>query len=119
MSAARPKAANVDEYIAQFPKSTADKLTTIRNLILTAMPGAEEVISYAIPTYKLNDRPVVYFAGYERHVSLYPLPHKAPHEFSEALEPHIAGRGTARFSLDAPLPLDLIKQFIKHKLEEA
>ena len=118
MSPARPRAANVDEYIGQFPESTRMKLEQIRGLIRTAMPNAEEVISYAIPAYRLNGRPVVYFAGYEKHVSLYPLPHDASKEFNDALKPHIAGRGTARFYLDQPLPLDLIKQFIEYKVGE-
>jgi uncharacterized protein YdhG (YjbR/CyaY superfamily) len=65
------KPTSVDEYIATFPLSTQRLLIQLRNLIRENAPNAEEVISYAMPAYRLNGV-LVYFAGYENHIGFYP-----------------------------------------------
>ena len=110
MDADKPKATTVDEYIDMFQGPTRAALIKLRLIARELAPTAEEVISYAIPTYKVNGRPKLYFAGYERHVSLYPLIHDVPEDLRKELEPHISGRGTLRFNLSEPLPEDLIRR---------
>jgi uncharacterized protein YdhG (YjbR/CyaY superfamily) len=61
---------SIDEYIAAFPLPVQGVLKRVRSTIRKAVPGAEEVISYNIPTYKLHGRPVLYFAGWKQHYSL-------------------------------------------------
>ena len=63
---------SVDEYIASQPEATQAVLKRVRSIIRKALPGAEEVISYQIPAYKLRRQTVVYFAGWEQHYSVYP-----------------------------------------------
>lgn len=119
MEPSQPKAANVDEYIARFPEATQERLELIRTVIKEELPSeAEEMISYAIPAYRLNGRPVVYFSAFEKHIGMYPLPKNTSKSFAEALKPHIYGKGTARFYLDQPLPIELIKEFVRYKLAE-
>ncbi len=118
MHPARPKVASVDEYLDLFPEDTQAKLTQVRSLIKKLAPKAEEVISYAIPAYKLRKKALIYFAGYEKHIGLYPLPHNIDPDFAAEIEPHVAGKGTLRFSLDKPLPLELIEKVVKHKITE-
>lgn len=118
MHPARPKVATVDEYLELFPKDTQTKLTQIRELIKKVAPEAEEVISYAIPAYKVKKERLIYFAGYDKHISLYPLPHGIDAEFATEIEPHVAGKGTLRFYLDKPLPFELIEKVVRHKLAE-
>jgi uncharacterized protein YdhG (YjbR/CyaY superfamily) len=100
-----------DAYIASFPPEVQDKLTAVREAMRDAAPGTEEAISYGIPTFTLEGRHVVYFAGWKRHISVYPKP-----AVDEALErelgPYISGRGTLRFPLDEPIPLDLIRRVV-------
>lgn len=62
----------VDDYIASQPEAAQPALTQVRNAIRKALPAAEEVISYNIPTYKLDGAMVIYFAGWKHHYSLYP-----------------------------------------------
>jgi uncharacterized protein YdhG (YjbR/CyaY superfamily) len=62
---------SVDEYIASYPPAVQRVLKRLRSTILKAVPGAQEVISYQIPTYKLHGRSVLYFAGWSQHYSLY------------------------------------------------
>lgn len=54
---------SVDDYIATHPEDVQVILQRVRSTIRKAVPGAEEVISYQIPTYRLHGGYVVYFAG--------------------------------------------------------
>ena len=70
----RSTANAIDEYIAGFLPKTQAVLGELRVLIKACAPGATEMISYAIPTFDLNGKHLVHFAGYARHVGLYPAP---------------------------------------------
>lgn len=107
---------NIDEYIANFPEDVQHILQNIRKIGHEIIPQAEETISYGIPTLKLNDKYVFYFAGYKKHVSVYPIP-PVPESFQKEIKPFIKGKGTLQFPLDKPIPFDLIKQFVKFCLQ--
>jgi uncharacterized protein YdhG (YjbR/CyaY superfamily) len=68
----RSTATSIDEYIAEFPLGTQKVLEELRALIKASAPDATETISYAIPTFDLNGRHLVHFAGYATHVGFYP-----------------------------------------------
>lgn len=110
----RPKAANIDEYISWFPKDTQKVLKLIRATIRKAAPRAEEVISYAIPAYKLDGKWLIYFAGFTNHVSVYPAPRGKP-EFKTELAKYKGGKGTVQFPLSEPIPTDLITRIVKFR----
>jgi uncharacterized protein YdhG (YjbR/CyaY superfamily) len=99
-------AADIDEYIAGFPTKVQKILQKVRKTIQRAAPDAAEAISYAIPTFKLNGN-LVHFAGYQNHVGFYPAPQGVA-EFEVDMARYGAGKGTARFPLDEPIPYDLI-----------
>ncbi len=111
------KAQNIDEYIARFPKKTQEYLTKIRLTIKRLVPEAEERISYQIPAFNLNGKYLIYFAGFHKHVSMYPAP-RGSENFQEELSHYKGGKGTVQFPLDRPLPVDLIKRIIKFKIDE-
>jgi uncharacterized protein YdhG (YjbR/CyaY superfamily) len=113
----RTAAASVDEYIAGFPPEVREILEQTRTTIRNAAPDAEEAISYQIPAYRLNGSPVVYFAGFRKHVGVYPAPVGNP-EFEGNLSAYAAGKGTVRFPLDKPIPFDLITEIVKFRIEE-
>ncbi|HZI63106.1 MAG TPA: DUF1801 domain-containing protein [Pyrinomonadaceae bacterium] len=108
--------ADVDEYIAGFPSDVQKILQRIRRTVQKAAPGAEEAISYAIPTFKLNGN-LVHFAGYKNHVSLYPAPRGAA-QFKKELAQYEGGKGTVQFPLGQPVPYDLITRIVKHRIAE-
>lgn len=113
----RTTARNIDEYIAQAPPQARRALAELRELIKAAAPGATETISYSMPTFDLNGKHLVHFAGYERHVGLYPLP--GPIEaFREELKPFKQGKGSVQFPLDQPLPIDLIRRMVEYRVRE-
>lgn len=113
----RSQATTIDEYIAEFPPETQQVLQEIRSLISSVAPDATETIAYAIPTFDVNGKHLVHFAGYAHHVGLYPTP-SGMVAFSEELEPYKAGKGTAQFPLGQPLPTDLIRRIVEFRLSE-
>ncbi len=110
------KAINVDEYIQAFPKEVQKILEQVRQTIKNAAPSSEESISYTMPAYKLNGKPLVYFAGYENHIGLYATlsGHKA---FEKELSKYKQGKGSVQFPLNEPMPLDLITRIVKFRTE--
>jgi uncharacterized protein YdhG (YjbR/CyaY superfamily) len=107
----------VDEYIQSFPLETREKLETIRKTIRENVPeGATEIISYQIPTFYLEGN-LVHFAAYKNHIGFYPTS-SGIRDFEKELSKYKTGKGTAQFPLDEPLPLDLIKNIVKFRVEE-
>ena len=111
------KPIDIDEYIASFPKDTQKILEQIRATIKKATPGVEETISYAIPTFKLKGRYLVYMAGYKNHIGLYPAP-RGNEAFRKELSVYKGGKGTVQFPLDKPMPLNLITRIVKFRIKE-
>lgn len=108
---------NVDEYISSFPKETQKYLKQIRAAIKKAAPNAEEGIGYKMPAYKLNSRPLVYFAGYAKHIGFYATP-TGHNEFKKELSVYKEGKGSVQFPLDEPLPIALITKIVKFRVQE-
>jgi uncharacterized protein YdhG (YjbR/CyaY superfamily) len=98
---------SVDDYITSFPPDVQEVLQEVRRTIHAAVPGSGEKISYDIPTITLGGRAVVYFAGWKRHVSVYPLA-AGDDEYEARVAPYRSGAGTAKFPLDKPIPFDVI-----------
>jgi uncharacterized protein YdhG (YjbR/CyaY superfamily) len=110
---------SVDEYIAAQPEAVQAILGVVRGAIRKAMPGADEVISYKIPTYKLDGRAVLYFAGWKQHYSLYPASVPLVAAFKDELAPYKVEKGTIRFPLSQPVPVKLIGRIAKFRAQEA
>jgi uncharacterized protein YdhG (YjbR/CyaY superfamily) len=105
---------SVDQYIATHPKDVRVILQRVRRAIRKAVPGAEETISYQIPTYKLHGAYVVYFA-----YSLYPVTDYLVAAMKGDLAPYKISKGTVRFPLSAPVPVKLIERIAKLLVKEA
>ena len=112
-----PATSGIDEYVAQFPPSTQEVLKEMRALMRASAPDAIETISYAMPTFDLNGRHLVHFAGFKNHVGFYPIP-SAIEAFREELAPYESGKGSAQFPLGRPLPADLIRRIVEFRVEE-
>lgn len=108
---------SVNEYIKTFPTDTKSKLIQIRNLVKKLAPTAVETISYGMPTFKLNGKNLVHFAGYKSHIGFYPTP-SALVAFEKELLAFKTSKGTAQFELDKELPIKLIEKMIEYRIEE-
>ena len=111
---------NVNEYIAAFPPDVRAALKAVRATIRKALPGAEEAISYGMPTYKKDGRYVIYFAGWKKHFSLYPVTSGLAAAFKDELAPYeLSGKGTVRFPLSGRVPVKLIAAIAKFRARES
>ena len=110
------QARNIDEYIAAFPKDIQKKLVEMREAIRKAAPEAEETISYAIPTFKLQGN-LVHFAAHKNHIGFYPAP-RGIEAFKKELSRYEGGKGTIQFPFDKPLPIPLISKIVKFRVKD-
>jgi uncharacterized protein YdhG (YjbR/CyaY superfamily) len=102
---------SVDDYLATMPPGTRAVLDEVRSIIRAALPGADEVISYQIPAYKQEGVAVIYFAGWKKHFSLYPVGETLVEALPEAARYPIS-KGTIKFPLDEKLPRALIRKIV-------
>src|SRR5947199_7424108 len=109
---------SVNQYIASKPKDVRGILQRVRSTIRKAVPAAEEMISYQIPVYKLNGVPVLYFAGWTKHYSLYPANDALVAAFTDELADYELSKGTIRFPLSEPVPVNLIERIAKFRAEQ-
>jgi uncharacterized protein YdhG (YjbR/CyaY superfamily) len=108
---------NVDEYLEGFPEEIREKLRSIRRIILKNAPGAVEGMAYRMPAYRSNGKPLVYFAGYEKHIGFYATP--TGHEkFKNELSRYKQGKGSVQFPVDNPIPYDLIAEIVRYRFNE-
>jgi uncharacterized protein YdhG (YjbR/CyaY superfamily) len=107
---------NIDEYIAGFPKDVQAILERIRRTIRKAAPDAEETISYQMPAFTLNGH-LVYFAAHKNHIGFYPMP-TGIEKFKKELSVYEGAKGSVKFPLDKPMPLDLISKIVMFRVKE-
>lgn len=108
---------SVDDYIAVQPEPVRQKLEQVRKTIRKAVPDAVEGIGYGMPGYKLGGKPMLYFAGFKEHYSLF----AASGSFFATLQDELRGyklrKGTVQFPLDKPVPVQLISRIAKLRAE--
>ncbi|MEO8972064.1 MAG: DUF1801 domain-containing protein [Ktedonobacteraceae bacterium] len=101
----------IDEYISTFPGEIQAVLEKVRQAIHKAAPEAAEAMSYGIPTFTLNGKHVVFFAGWKHHLSLYPIP-AGDEAFQQELSPYKRAKGTIQFPLNKPVPYDFVEKIV-------
>ena len=109
--------ANIDKYIASFPKNVQEILEKLRQEIANSAPNAVEAISYQIPTFKLNGKNLVHFAAFKNHIGFYPVP-SGIEAFKKELSPYKQGKGSVQFPFDKPVPFDLVKKIVSYRVKE-
>jgi uncharacterized protein YdhG (YjbR/CyaY superfamily) len=108
---------SVGDYIESFPASVQAILRQARQTILDAAPAAAETISYKMLAFTLEGTPLLYVAGWKRHISLYPAP-AGDAAFERRLAPYRAAKSTLKFPLSQPIPYDLIRHVVELRLAE-
>jgi len=107
----------VDEYILSFPDEIKERLQIIREIIIENAPEAVESMAYGMPAYKLNKKPLVYFGGFDKHIGFYATP--SGHEkFTAELSAYKQGKGSVQFPLNKSLPLKLIAEIVRFRVQE-
>jgi uncharacterized protein YdhG (YjbR/CyaY superfamily) len=106
----------IDEYIASFRGPVKQKLIEMRNLIRGEAPGAQEIISYRMPAYRINGV-LVYFAAWPHHIGFYPTA-SGIRVFKGDLSKYNYSKGAIQFPIDKPLPKTLIRKIVRFRVQE-
>jgi uncharacterized protein YdhG (YjbR/CyaY superfamily) len=112
-------AAQVRRYMASQPAKQRTALRTVRAAIRATAPKAVEHFSYGIPGFRLDGRPLVWYAAFKRHVSLYPVTAPIRRTLADDIEGYETSTGTLRLPLDEPMPVSLIKKIVRARAREA
>ena len=107
----------IDKFISQYPPEVQTILQKIRALIQKSAPGAEEAMSYGIPTFKLNGKNLVHFSAFKEHIGFYPTP-AGIEKFKKELSVYEGAKGSVKFPLDKPIPYTLIGKITQFRVKE-
>ena len=110
-------AQDVDDYLSRLPQDSRAALEKLRRTIKSVVPGAVEVISYQIPTFKYQGRMLVSYAAFSEHCSFFPGARPIEIHRNE-LKAYQTSKGTIRFPIDKPLPAALVKKLVKARIAE-
>ncbi|ANU11929.1 hypothetical protein A1A1_13587 [Planococcus antarcticus DSM 14505] len=106
----------IDDYIREAPKGVQETLQTLRRVIQEEAPGAQEAISYQMPTFVLNGN-LVHFAAFKNHIGFHPVP-SGIEAFQQELATYKQGKGSVQFPLNQPMPYDLIRRIVRFRVAE-
>ncbi|MFC0775759.1 iron chaperone [Terrimonas alba] len=107
----------VQEYIATLPAATKSIVRQLRQTIRQVSPTAEDMISYNMPAFKLDDKGLIWYAAWKEHISLYPRTRLMEAAIKE-LANYEGAKGTIKFPLTRPMPFDVIRKIVKFRMQE-
>src|SRR3954451_17165989 len=112
-----PRVASVDEYVAALPDAVRPLVERIRRSIRAVAPDVGEAISYSMPTFTLDGRPLLHMAAWRNHIGLYPLP-ELDGELARDVGPYRGTKDTMRLPLRRPVPYELVERVVAALVRE-
>ncbi len=121
MEKPRRQIKTMEEYISTFPNEIQDILKKLREIIRSAAPGAQETISYQMPTFAMPQpkarNNLVHFAAFKNHIGFYPTP-SGIEAFKTELSQYKFSKGSVQFPLSKSIPYDLVKKIVEFRVKE-
>lgn len=108
----------VRKYFAALPTDVRRKLKSIRSQIRTTAPDAVEHFSYGIPGFRLDGQPLIWYAAFKNHLSMYPLTAGIRRGLGAELDRYETAKGTIRFPLNKPPSSALVTRMVKSRVAE-
>jgi uncharacterized protein YdhG (YjbR/CyaY superfamily) len=108
----------VRAYLVSLPPDARKRMRLIREIVHALAPKAAEVFSYGIPAFRLNGKPLIYYAAWKEHVSLYPLGASVKRSLGKRLKRYETSKGTLRLPLTRPFPVTLVRMFVRARMSE-
>ena len=109
----------IDAYLATLDEPQRSTLEELRRTIMDIVPGAEQIISYGVPAFRLEGKVVGGFASYKQHLSYFPHSGSVLPELKADVKKYATSKGTLRFALDTPLPKPLVEKLLKVRMDQA
>lgn len=110
---------NIDEYILLFPADVQEKLSDLRKHIHEQVSDLEEYIGYQMPAFKYQGKPLVYFAGYKKHIGFYPGAEGIKNFEKDFKEGHYKfSKGAVQFPINEEIPLALIRKIVLFRMQD-
>jgi uncharacterized protein YdhG (YjbR/CyaY superfamily) len=109
----------VRTYLASLPPEVRREMKKVREIVRATAPGAVEVFSYGIPGFKLDGRPLVWYAAFKHHISLFPMTTTIREAHAAAIKGYKTSTGTIQFPLDNLPSSALIKRLVKARVAES
>ena len=118
MPSTKARPATIDEYLATVRDDQRVALEKLRKTIQAAVPKAEECISYGLPAFRLNGRPLVCFRAAANHCAFHPMSGTTVEAHKEELKGFATSKGTIRFQPDKLIPTVLVRKLVKTRISE-
>ncbi len=107
----------IDEYLSKVEIAQKTELEKVRNTVKRAIPDAQEVITYGMPGFKYKGKYLIAFAPFRNHLSIFPGS-EAVEAFKNKLSGYRTFKGTIQFTVDNPIPEDIIKEIVLYRIKE-
>ncbi|MCA9308998.1 DUF1801 domain-containing protein [Candidatus Saccharibacteria bacterium] len=108
---------NIHEYLANLSQEQQRVYVRISKLVISLVPDVEEVMSYEVPTFKYKGKVLLHFGAFKNHMSIFPGG-EVTEKFADRLTGFKVSKGTIQFTLEDPVPDDLMKDIIKFRLDQ-